>query len=459
MGLAGMGLASWPTVTVPSTFANHANEFTEQTLMKQYGMSAAAIDIFMDTTWGPPSYTQSQRIEGLFNGYITTASANGFRVAPFLERFNNYSVNQVATVLNYLVTQDGNKTAWVKYNGKYVVFMYVGTAWTSNQWSQVLAQCPNVYLILDSTGLAQRISAGTGSVSEVDQYYQLSISIAISNRLYDPLIQQSIYNAVSKYSAPKVGDIFLNYYRRSNINFRDPKGTQFMRDEINWANSWGFDSKFIFSWDDLTEDHDFMPSDNNGLAKISCLSFLLGLTTSQSIYCHQTGETTINGNVFSEVTIFGGTHAVQITLCDSLGRLIDTTSAVTTFGTTYVQNAFTAICDPNIRYGYLLINIDGVTKKSPPILFWPQSDTRMSLRQLSWNWNDNTSLASGLWATDTNGAVNSIATSDLHVRVHNNLNVIRLGPGSFSPSSGFFWTSTTQPNGSIAYSIPFYHGP
>jgi hypothetical protein len=235
---------------------------------------SAGIDAFIVSWFGP----QNGQTTAVLNVMLDQAAARGFYVGAAIDVFpdgSNRTREAVIASASYLVYDRANHPAWVRYNGKPVIFFAFQdrTGFTNEQWQEIRnAVDPDHNTYWVSEGLNGCCIHG----GAFDAMYAFNIawgsSSGVNNRN-----RSATLNAGGSFFVPTVHpgwdeDLIAQLEGRPNpTSVRERANGAFLRGSWNGAVSTGSDVMLVISWNEFMENSHIEPSVNYGSQALDTL--------------------------------------------------------------------------------------------------------------------------------------------------------------------------------------------
>jgi hypothetical protein len=233
----------------------------------------AGIDAFIMSWYGPKNDNMTHQV---FNSLLDQAAAKGFHAGVSLDLADagyNASADEVIQSLQYLIGDRANHAAYLRYDGKPVIYFWNQSRFSVADWQNIRAQVdPNHNTIWVAEGTS------TSFIPTFDGLYLFNTAWAA-----DPATTASQYlnatiNAGGYWYTPTVlpGWNEANIAGRSNpTSPQDRGGNQFLTNSWNGAASSGAGVILIVSWNEYLENSHIEPSQNFGTTALDTLRPLI----------------------------------------------------------------------------------------------------------------------------------------------------------------------------------------
>jgi hypothetical protein len=234
---------------------------------------SAGIDAFIMSWYGPKNDNLTNQV---FNMLLDQAGSKGFRAAVSLDLADpgyNSSVDEVIQSLSYVINDRANHGAYLRYEGKPVIYFWNQGRYSVGDWQNIRAQVdPNHNTIWVAEGTNTRF------LPTFDGLYLFNTAWSRNPASTARQWLNNTLNAGGTFYSPTV----LPGWDESRIEGRDnptsPQdrgGTAFLTNSWNGAASLGAGPILIVSWNEYLENSHVEPSQNFGAAALDTLRPLI----------------------------------------------------------------------------------------------------------------------------------------------------------------------------------------
>lgn len=229
---------------------------------------SAGIDAFIMSWYGPGNLTGD-----VFNSLLDQASARGFRAGAAVDMNDgafNATVGDVTNTLNYLINDRANHPAYLRYNGKPVIYFWNQGRFTVAEWQSIRNQLdPNRNTIWVMEGTS------TGYLSAFDGLYLFNTAWASNPASTAAQWMRRTMSAGGTFYTPTVlpgwDESALAAGRPNPTSPRARNNGQFLTTSWNGAVSSGANVVLIVSWNEYFENSHIEPSQVYGSQALDVL--------------------------------------------------------------------------------------------------------------------------------------------------------------------------------------------
>jgi hypothetical protein len=237
----------------------------------------AGIDAFVMSWFGPKNGNLTSNV---FNMLLDQASARGFMVGAVVDMFQsdyNENVDVVLESLRYLIGDRINHPAYLRYNGKPVIYFWNQRRFSLADWQNIRAQVdPDHNTIWVAEGTS------TGYLPTFDGLYLFNTAWARNPAATAQQWMNNTMNAGGSFYTPTVlpgWDESLVAARENRPNpttKRDRANGDFLTRSWNGAVSTGANVILVVSWNEYFENSHIEPSQVYGTQALDMLRNLIG---------------------------------------------------------------------------------------------------------------------------------------------------------------------------------------
>lgn len=235
----------------------------------------AGIDAFVMSWFGPKNGNLTNQV---FNSLLDQAGARGFRVGVTVDMFQadyNANIAEVTESISYIINDRANHPAYLRYNGKPVIFFWNQGRFSVGQWNELRRQLdPNHNTIWVAEGTS------TAYIGAFDGIYLFNTAWSRNNAAATTYATRT-RNAGGTFYVPTV----LPGWNEDRVAAREGRGNptseqaraggEFLTRSWNGAVNAGTDVILIVSWNEYFENSHIEPSQNHGTAALDTLRPLI----------------------------------------------------------------------------------------------------------------------------------------------------------------------------------------
>jgi hypothetical protein len=233
----------------------------------------AGIDAFIMSYFGPKDGNLTHQV---FNALLDQAGGRGFRVAASVDLGDPYyhaTLDEVKDTLRYLIHDRANHGAYLRYQGRPVIYFWNQGRYSAADWRAVrdeidpnhatlwIAEGTSTALIPTFDGLYLFNTAWAGNPAATAQRYSNAVRAA-GGDFYSP-------TALPGWDESRIAG------RTNPTSPRDRAGGQFLRNSWQGAISAGRDVILIVSWNEYFENSHIEPSQLYGSQALDTLRPLI----------------------------------------------------------------------------------------------------------------------------------------------------------------------------------------
>lgn len=233
----------------------------------------AGIDAFIMSWFGPKNDNLTHQV---FNMLLDQASARGFKAAASVDMFEpgyNATVDEVLGTLNYLINDRANHPAYLRYDGKPVIYFWNQSRFSTSDWSNIRNQVdPNRSTIWVMEG------TDTSYLSVFDGLYLFNTAWSGNPAATASQWMGATQAAGGWFYTPTVlpgWDESLMAGRANPTSPQDRSGGEFLTNSWNGAASSGAGVILIVSWNEYFENSHIEPSQTFGTLALDTLRPLI----------------------------------------------------------------------------------------------------------------------------------------------------------------------------------------
>ncbi len=234
---------------------------------------SAGIDAFIMSWYGPKNDNLTHQV---FNMLLDQAAARGFHAGVSLDLVDggyNSSVDEVIQSLSYVINDRANHPAYLRYEGKPVIYFWNQARYSLGDWQNIRAQVdPNHNTIWVAEG------TNTGFLPTFDGLYLFNTAWSGNPAATASQWLNATRNAGGTFYTPTV----LPGWDESHIEGRgnptspkDRNGGGFLTNSWNGAISANGGAILIVSWNEYLENSHIEPSQNFGTTALDTLRPLI----------------------------------------------------------------------------------------------------------------------------------------------------------------------------------------
>lgn len=234
---------------------------------------SAGIDAFIVSWFGPKNDNLTNQN---FNALLDQAAARGFSVGASLDMQEggyNASGDEVMESLRYLINDRANHSAYLRYDGKPVIYFWNESRFSVQDWQNIRAQVdPNRSTIWVAEG------ASTKYIPVFDGLYLFNTAWAKNPAAVAAQWLRNVQKAGGWFYTPTVLPGWDESRIAGRTNPTDPQdrgGTNFLTNSWNGAAGSGANVILIVSWNEYFENSHIEPSQNFGTAALDTLRPLI----------------------------------------------------------------------------------------------------------------------------------------------------------------------------------------
>lgn len=233
----------------------------------------AGIDAFIMSWYGPKNGNLTSEV---FNMLLDQASARGFHAGVSLDLADpgyNASVDEVVQSLQYVIGDRANHPAYLRYDGKPVIYFWNQARFSVSDWQNIRTQVdPNHNTIWVAEG------TNTGFMPTFDGMYLFNTAWAGNPAATAQQWMNATVAAGGYFYTPTVlpgWDESRIAGRGNPTSPKDRNGGQFLSNSWNGAASIGAGAILIVSWNEYLENSHIEPSQNYGTNALDTLRPLI----------------------------------------------------------------------------------------------------------------------------------------------------------------------------------------
>lgn len=228
---------------------------------------SAGIDAFIMSWYGPGNW-----VNDVFNSLLDQAVGRGFRAAVSLDMGAEFlgSTGDVANALTYIINDRANHGAYLRYNGKPVIYFWNQGRFSIGEWQSIRSQVDpghNTIWVAEGTS--------TGVLSVFDGLYLFNTAWAGNPAGVAASWRQRVAAAGGSFYTPTVlpgwDESALAAGRPNPTSPRARNGGQFLTTSWNGAVNSGANVILIVSWNEYYENSHIEPSQAYGSQSLDTL--------------------------------------------------------------------------------------------------------------------------------------------------------------------------------------------
>lgn len=246
-------------------------------LANQIGQAqSAGIDAFIMSYFGPKDGNLTHQV---FNMLLDIAAGSGFKVGASIDMHEagyNSNLGELSDSINYVVNDRANHPAYLRYNGKPVIFFWNQTRYSVGDWQNLRAALdPNRNTIWVAEG------TNTAYLSAFDGLYLFNTAWAGNPGATARQWQSRVQNNGGTFYAPTVlpgwdeTAIAAATGRRNPTSPRARNDGQFLTNSWNGAVSANTDVILVVSWNEYFENSHIEPSQKYGTQSLDVIRGLI----------------------------------------------------------------------------------------------------------------------------------------------------------------------------------------
>ncbi|MDX1992442.1 MAG: endo-1,3-alpha-glucanase family glycosylhydrolase [bacterium] len=237
---------------------------------------SAGIDGFVTSWFGPAGDNLSHTT---FNALLDQAGARGFQIAAAVDMYESGYLNSVESVteaMRYLVSDRANHPAYMRYNGKPVIYFWNQGRFTVSQWRSIREQVDpghNTIWVAEGTN--------TSFIGVFDGLYLFNIAWsgnpAGTNAQWAGRARSAGATFFSGTAMPGWDDTAIaeRTNRQNSTAPRSREGLQYLINSFNGAANSGANVVLVVSWNEYFEGTHVEPSELHGTAALDTLRTLI----------------------------------------------------------------------------------------------------------------------------------------------------------------------------------------
>jgi hypothetical protein len=286
---------SWGDPTLSDRPANPYDQRDSSVIGAQIDQAkAAGIDAFIMSYYGPAGDNLTAQT---FNALLDQAGARGFAAAAAVDLGSpnyNYSADAITQTLTYVVNDRANHPAYLRYNGKPVIYFWNQGRFSLSDWQYFRSLVDPGY---NTIWVAE--GTDTAYIGAFDGLYLFNVAWSSDFASTAAGWRQNVLGAGGTFFTPTVhpgwdeNAIAMRDNRSNPTDVQARLNGEFLTNSWNGAASSGADAILIVSWNEYYENSHIEPSQAYGTQALDVLRPLIAGWKSGA----PVGSSTANTNV------------------------------------------------------------------------------------------------------------------------------------------------------------------